>query len=131
MHQDLTQKLYDDFPELYRGRNRSPRESSMCYGFACDDGWFQIIYDMSADMMAIAQVENVAVPEVTQAKEKFGQLRFYLVDSGNDKIQQRIRQAEELSLNTCEICGAPGKRRHGPWVRTLCEEHADKDGSAS
>jgi len=131
MHQELTQKLYDDFPELYRGRNRSPRESSMCYGFACDDGWFQIIYDLSADMMAIVKAEGLAVPEVTQVKEKLGGLRFYPRYGISEKIQQRIEEAEALSLKTCEICGAPGERRHGLWVRTLCDEHADKDGSVS
>jgi len=124
MHQELEQKLYGDFPELYRGRHRSSRESSMCNGFGCDDGWFQIIYDLSADIMATVKEEGITVPEVTQVKEKLGALRFYPGNSRNEKIHQRISQAEERSLETCESCGAPGRKRTGLWIRTLCDEHA-------
>jgi len=127
MHQELEQKLYEDFPELYRGRNKSSRESLMCFGFSCGDGWFQIIYDLSADILAMVKEEGIAVPEVTQVKEKLGALRFYLGISRNEKIHQRISQAEELSLKTCEVCGAPGCTRPGVWIRTLCDEHANKE----
>ena len=127
MHQELEQKLYEDFPELYRGRHKSSRQSSMCYGFSCQDGWFQIIYDLSADIMAIVKEEGIDVPEVTQVKEKLGALRFYPGNSRNENIHQLISQAEERSLQTCEFCGAPGRRRPGGWIRTLCDEHAKKE----
>jgi len=127
MHQELEQKLYDDFPELYRGRNKSLKESSMCFGFSCGDGWFQIIYDLSADIMAIVNEEGIAVPEVRQVKEKLGGFCFYL-DGVNEKINRRIMQATALSLETCEVCGAPGRKSSGVWIRTLCDEHASKEG---
>jgi len=54
MNQELTKKLYDEFPELYRGRNKPTTETAMCFGFDCNDGWFQIIYDLSADLMKLS-----------------------------------------------------------------------------
>jgi uncharacterized Zn finger protein (UPF0148 family) len=38
--------------------------------------------------------------------------------------------AESMSGSTCEECGAPGRRRGGTWIKTLCEHHAkEKDYS--
>jgi hypothetical protein len=61
-------------------------------------------------------------PVAVQVKEKFGTLRFYY-DGGDDIVDGVVRMAEAMSSVTCEVCGAPGTRRGGPWVRTLCDEH--------
>jgi len=95
----------------------------MCFGFECGDGWFQLIYDLSADIMKIADKSGIAVPEAVQIKENFGGLRFYL-NGSNEPFSESIGQAEELSLKTCEVCGQAGRRRPNDWVRTLCDKHA-------
>ena len=58
-------------------------------------------------------------------KEKYGTLRFYY-DGGDDYIAGIVHMAENMSARTCETCGAPGKIRRGGWIRTLCDEHAEK-----
>ena len=67
--------------------------------FECDDGWFEIIYNLSEKIHEID-------PHVqaTQVKEKFGGLRFY-TNYGNEEINKVIREAESASLKTCEVCG--------------------------
>lgn len=69
------------------------------------------------------------VPQVvvSQVKEKFGTLRFYY-DGGDDIIDGMVRMAEAMSAVTCEECGTPGKIRHGGWIRTLCDVHAEQRG---
>ena len=64
---------------------------------------------------------------ISQVKEKFGGLRFY-VWGGDKKLHKAIEKAEEKSLTTCERCGAPGRAvtiGHG-WAKTLCEGHFGK-----
>jgi len=125
MHQALTQKLYDEFPELYRGNGKSIQESCMHWGFAHDDGWFMIIYDLSVDIMDTCRKDNIDTPEVVQVKEKMGGLRYY-IHGGNTVIQDLIYRAEDASCKTCEVCGEPGYMRREGWVRTLCDAHANK-----
>jgi hypothetical protein len=36
--------------------------------------------------------------------------------------------AESMSGVTCEVCGNVGRQRGGGWIRTLCDEHAEKAG---
>lgn len=131
MNPGNTQKLYEAFPNLYRGRNKTPQDSSMCWGFACDDGWFDLIWNLSQKIEDAAQNQGIdrqsdAWPEAMQVKEKFGRLRFYLSDRQGE-FAEILKEAAELSEHTCEQCGLPGalvssERR---VVQTLCERHAE------
>lgn len=102
------------------------------YGFPCEchDGWYQIIHDLCEELEDY-YMKNNADPfdiYVVQIKEKFGGLRFYtngLIDGADDIISKY----EDLSYNTCEVCGAPGEQCiNGGWLRTLCEEHRISNG---
>lgn len=104
-------------------------------GFAVGAGWWPIIellcyriqnhtdsrnrYVQKFPDLGYAPVEQVIVRQV---KEKFGGLRFYY-DGGDEYIAGLVSMAETWADRSCEECGAPGKRRDGGWVRTLCDEH--------
>lgn len=61
---------------------------------------------------------------VTQIKEKFGGLRFY-VGSAPIEVFGQIDTIIEKSYHICEDCGAAGKLRQGGWTRTLCDACAE------
>jgi hypothetical protein len=89
--------------------------------FECDSGWYQILKDLIADLIALGWDKQIC-----QVKEKYGGLRFY-INSGSDEIHNRIIEAERLSHETCEITGHPGKtRRDLGWHVTLCDEEYEK-----
>lgn len=71
-------------------------------------------------------LEANLVPTVSQVKEKFGTLRFY-IHSGSVEHYNYISFAESMSACTCETCGKPGKRLGRGWIYTACEEHAHDD----
>lgn len=68
------------------------------------------------------------VPQVVfaQVKEKFSGLRIY-ASGGDAYTDALISFAEDLSMNTCEVCGKTdetvGRNQNG-WLRTTCCEHA-------
>lgn len=63
---------------------------------------------------------------IQQVKEKFGMLRIYY--SGGDNYIDGLNSfAGYLSAHTCEECAQPGKIRNGGYIRTLCDEHAQKN----
>lgn len=68
-----------------------------------------------------AALENL--PTIVQVKEKFGGLRFYM-DGGTDEHRIAVGFAEAMAARTCEVCGSPGERSDGGWIKTLCPEHA-------
>lgn len=120
MKKELQDKLYKDFPNLYAQKDLDMTKTAMCWGICCGNGWYDIIRDLSE------KLEPFGVQAV-QVKEKFGGLRFYLAgypkeDDAYKVVMKAVREAEEASYKTCELCGAPGKSRDGGWVRVLCDD---------
>jgi hypothetical protein len=58
---------------------------------------------------------------VTQVKEKFGTLRFYVSSCLSD-FADFIAEVEKESASVCEQCGKAGEVRNLSWVLTLCED---------
>ena len=129
MKQELDELLCKRYPQMMVNRDKPMMETCMCWGFACGDGWFNILDQLMGNIQHHIDWKNKkeeVVPQVTlnQVKEKFGTLRFYYT-GGDDVIDGMVTMAESISGVTCEECGSPGKRVGGGWVTTLCEAHAE------
>jgi len=133
MHPKLDKKLCADFPLLYGDRNGNMQNTCMVWGFDCNDGWYQLIYDLSSKLEPLIKMyletatkeEAEYYPRAMQVKEKFGTLRFYMT-SATDEMYKLIQEAEDKSGEICETCGKPGKCRNGGWITCLCDECSQK-----
>ena len=88
--------------------------------FECGDGWYPLIKNLITDLIELGWDKQVC-----QVKEKFGALRFY-INTGSDEIFKRIRNAEDLSYETCETCGEKGELKLVGWYKTLCNKHHEE-----
>ena len=62
--------------------------------------------------------------EVTQVKEKWGGLRFYVMQT-SDEVHELINAAERESEQTCQDCGSQIDVKQdydGGWLKTLCSK---------
>ena len=87
------------------------------FGWEIAEGWYPLVNKLIEDLNKMGWDGDIH-----QIKEKFGGLRFY-IGNGTEEILDRIWKAEEESYKICEMCGEPGKLRHGGWKKTLCDEH--------
>ena len=112
MNLDNTALLFDRYPLIYRGHTKPITETMMCQGFACGDGWIDVVDRLSANVEAHARAiqswKAEALPEVVQVKEKLGTLRFRL-RHWDELVARWVVAAEAESAHTCELCGKPGK----------------------
>jgi hypothetical protein len=125
MKQELDKLLCEKYPKMMVNRNKDMKETCMCWGFECGDGWYNILNQLMGNIQHHIDWKNrngEVVPQVTldQVKEKFGTLRFYY-SGGDDIIDGMVRMAESMSGVTCEGCGNVGERRGGGWIHTYCE----------
>ena len=116
--------MEESFPKMY---GKEGDDGYSYGGFAIGVGWWPIIKSLSANIQHYLDWKNKTeevVPQVRvrQVKEKFGGLRFYY-DGGDEHVSGMVRMAEAWADASCEQCGAPGARRHGGWMRTLCDTH--------
>lgn len=144
MRKELDQKLCADYPKIFSNRFGDMKETAMCWGFECDDGWYNILNVLCANIqshidwrnsrresMLKHNPYNQEIPDevlqvvAEQIKEKFGTLRFYY-HGGDEVIDGMIQMAESISTFTCEKCGAPGKLRGTGWLYTACDNHTNE-----
>ena len=98
--------------------------SCICWGFECDDGWQKLISDLCEELDEFLKVHPNPDFRVSQVKSKFGGLRFYVENEGDDykAIYDIIDKYEKKSYHTCEYCGAENATQVGRWVMTLCPD---------
>jgi hypothetical protein len=156
MTPELERQLAADFPVLFSALARGisyrdddstavdgRRASIAMYGISHGDGWYDILRRLAAKIEPWCLSTGAYA---AQAKEKFGTLRFYLLEpmvsekeiplgismygrllsvgprASDDKVRAAIDEAEHESARTCEVCGAPGTLRdHNHWLSTRCD----------
>jgi hypothetical protein len=95
------------------------------YQFEIGDGWYGLLYQLILNVRYNDTVKGKWVTKVTQCKEKFGGLRFYVTGT-SDKNWDLIRAAEKKSYGVCEVTGSEvevGVWNDG-WIRTLSRKEA-------
>ena len=137
MDKNLEIQLFERYPILFADRDKSSRESMMCYGLSCHNGWFTLVDNLCASIEPKIRAwkdqnpDSDTHPRLAQVKEKFGGLCFYMVDLDPDEVGEGfyhevmdlIFLAVQESYTICEICESHGEiRRDLKWHRTLCEK---------
>jgi hypothetical protein len=130
MTNSLELKLRGNFPKLLRDMYGSPKETCMAWGISCDDGWYDLIYNLCSELQCWSDAYGKQIV-ATQIKEKFGGLRFYISidgdvsDDGWSQVNTIISKYEDISLDTCELTGGFGEMcKRGFLMKTLCKESA-------
>lgn len=76
------------FPILFQHRNKSMKETCMCWGIDCPKGWWHILDQLCTALefhnMEFKEKYGIAIV-ADQVKEKFGTLRFYYTIRDVDK----------------------------------------------
>jgi hypothetical protein len=96
------------------------------FRFGVGDGWYGILKELIIGIKAgDSKEKNNWITKVTQCKEKFGGLRFYVTGTSK-KNWDLIRKAEDKSIVVCEETGSEvevGTWNDG-WVKTICRKKA-------
>lgn len=103
--------LHRDYPSVFTDTLETPA------------GWH---FMLAAAAESILEAGVPAGSRTCQVKSKFGTLRWYVRGSTPPWMLETISTAEWISGSVCEHCGAPGSVRPGGWIRTLCDDHADR-----
>ena len=95
------------------------------YSFGVGDGWFNILFELIKGISENDKKKGDWITKLTQCKEKFGGLRFYVTGT-SDKNWKLIHKAEEKSYSVCEETGSEvevGTWNDG-WIRTWSRKYA-------
>ena len=106
----------------------------MYWGFQCEDGWFELLRELSLALTKHLEKNPRLDLEVKQVKAKLGSLRFYM--KGGDAFTEKlVNDACERASHVCEISGREGRlcfaitekgSRFSCLPRILCDEKANE-----
>jgi hypothetical protein len=157
MDQELQDKLFEKYPQLFSNRTKSPMESCMSWGCEVGNGWYELLSSLCwrisqhekniEDHKKYLARQNKDIqqdfgtkiegdePEYypvkfDQIKEKYGGLRVYF-SGGDDYVEGVVGMAEEYSYKVCEVCGNSGKPNKGGWITTLCDSCRNKSNGSN
>jgi hypothetical protein len=124
----LEKALYEKYPELYRRHDDSSQVTSMCWGFQCGDGWYNLLDDLSAKITLQAKgivAQGGEWPAIEEVRQDSGCLRV-TISGGNDTIDDLITEAEMESTATCELCGSVAEIPSETMLKVLCTSCEEK-----
>ena len=128
MKKELQEILFKAHPQMFREAKLSESESTMGRGITTDNGWFDLLWHLCAEIQLILNKDKKLAKKfaITQVKEKLGFLRMYTRDS-SDEINNLINVAVRESSRTCEVCGRKGKLIEDEgWLSVRCKECKEK-----
>lgn len=121
MTPENTKKLYDKYPKLFFQKDLSMKETCMCWGFECGDGWYWLIDQLCDCIQSYIDANHKEQVEVVQVKEKFGGLDFN-VYGADEMAHGMIWLSNSMSYSICESCGSTEKvSQTKGWIKTRCE----------
>lgn len=129
MSPDLDQRLSERYPAIFADRTNAAARMSL--GFSCGNGWFNLIDRLCFRIQSDVDQGDRPQPIASQVKEKLGALRICWQNA--DVVVRELTQlVGDLSLVTCEVCGAPGECLRSPKraVVTRCVAHAHLDDAS-
>lgn len=89
-------------------------------------GWLNIIEEAGLGLVALKADEPSGEIAISQIKEKFGELRFYVYATGSEAFESDVSQiaswAELCSEGRCAVTGKPGTQTNKGWILTLSPE---------
>ena len=68
---------------------------------------------------------NLFKYRITQIKEKWGELCWY-DEEASKEVYKIIEKYENLSRNTCIVCGKPATKISAGWISPFCDKHFPK-----
>ena len=130
MKKELQEKLFNKYPLIFQQKDLSMKETAMCWGIDCFDGWFFLLDQLCNSIQNYIDLNkhlNIEQVQTTQVKEKFGTLNFYY-QGGDKHIDGMVHMIESMSYYSCEKCGSTeniGQTKG--WIFTLCKDCSLKD----
>jgi len=139
MKKELQEKLFKEYPGIFRQKDMDKSKTAMSWGISCGDGWYVLIDNLCANIQNRMLNVNRGKPkeahlicEAVQVKEKFGGLRFY-TQGCDDYIAGVIGLAESMSYHICSACGNPSseQKSNRGWIHPHCNECKEKRNKES
>ena len=106
MRKELDEALCKKYPKIFRDRHGNMRDTAMCWGFECDDGWYNILdkacsliqwhIDQTRSLRASALRYNRALHRAVRGDVRPLQIYFTYGENVKEPSDYGIKKAAEV-----------------------------------
>ena len=91
MTQELENKIVTKYPNLFKNRDKSPKESLMCFGCEHGDGWYSIIDNLCGYINNLSENRSflLKLKDEFKNEENHGYYSFHCPDVIFDQIKEK------------------------------------------
>lgn len=97
MTEELDKKLVEKYPKIFADRYKDKRETAMCWGFECDDGWYWLIDNLCNSIQEYTDNNGVGM----RIKNKF--IRYCVKSLSNIRDEFMKSDSKFLYNVGCKI----------------------------
>lgn len=121
MNDELQARLLERFPWTEAQDDNGIGQGYLAPCF-CGDGWFQLIWSMFEEFESLYSERGLVIDlVVVQVYEKYAGMHMDY-QGGISGVDNIVDKYENLSEETCEVCGSLGEiRKIGDWLSALCD----------
>ena len=99
MRQELDEQLCAEFPLIFKNRHGDMRETAMCWGFACGDGWYPLIRHLCLRLTRKLRVEQQSYDfYAAMTPEKLASSAEWIrIGASSEQQAARLAKIEQLA----------------------------------
>lgn len=104
MNLTLDKQLCKKYPVIFQHRHGDMKETCMCWGMSCGDGWYNLLDRLCEELTTVSKDSGLIII-ADQVKEKFAGLRFYY----HTKLADNIVAKENKLIKIIRSIGCKSK----------------------
>lgn len=110
MREELDKQLCEKYPLIFAQRNGNMRETCMCWGFCCGDGWYNILDAMCANIQGHI---NWRLEQIKSAHKFNLELEEARANDFENWHDWKLREPREIPKPVAQVVATQVKEKFG------------------
>ena len=95
MKRELEEKLYEKYPKIFKQKDLSMRETAMCWGISCGDGWYDLLDVLCQEIQSVI---DYPIVEIARCKKQLAE-NENLTEDTIDYLKEKIVELEKSIID--------------------------------
>ena len=124
MKKELQEKLYKKYPDIFRQKDLSMKETAMCWGISCGDGWYNILDTLCSHLQNLVDQPKKNIELYKSWIQKEEEKDEGINKEWIERCKKLIKESQEKTISQIEA--AQVKEKYGTLRFYLSNYPANK-----
>ena len=102
MKKELQEKLYENYPAIFRQKDLTKQETAMCWGISCGDGWYNILDTLCFHLRNLVDQPHRDTEMYKSWIQKEQEKNEGVNEEWIERCKQLIKESQEKTISQIE-----------------------------